>query len=246
MEYNDYIFELRKAIKEKNADKIKDIALKNNLKLENGALQAPDKAECKEKSKFYDQRQMCSKILLNSLYGSLLNSSSRYYANAMGQSVTLSGRTMTKHMASQINKEITGIYDHEGTAIVYGDSVSGDSLLYVKKDGANTTISIEELFLSSSDANIISSKTHRLTDYKILNYNPETGESYYGDVEFIIQHETVKELFEIQGADGSVVTVTEDHSVMVEIEGILTEKSPLEISELLDQNIEVTIIKAIL
>ena len=42
----------------------------------------------------------------------------------LGQSTTLCGRTITKHMASYINKIITGNYEHDGNAIIYGDTDS--------------------------------------------------------------------------------------------------------------------------
>lgn len=65
----EYIFELRQAIKDKNSALIKEIIEKNNLILKDGKIFSPkeQKEDCKSKSKFYDQRQMINKILLNSL-----------------------------------------------------------------------------------------------------------------------------------------------------------------------------------
>jgi len=73
---------------------------------------------------YYDKRQLVRKILLNSAYGALLNEHCRFYDKRIGQSVTLSGRQIVKHMMSQINSVITGQYTHEGEAIVYGDTDS--------------------------------------------------------------------------------------------------------------------------
>lgn len=42
----------------------------------------------------------------------------------MGQSVTLTGRSITRHMISKVNEEITKKYDVEGEAIVYSDTDS--------------------------------------------------------------------------------------------------------------------------
>lgn len=64
------------------------------------------------------------KILLNSLYGALLNPYMRFFDKRVGQSVTLTGRCITKHMSSKINEILTGEYDHSGDAIVYGDTDS--------------------------------------------------------------------------------------------------------------------------
>jgi DNA polymerase elongation subunit (family B) len=73
---------------------------------------------------YYDKRQLVRKILLNSAYGALLNEHCRFYDKRIGQSVTLSGRQITKHMMSQINQTVTGEYTHEGESIVYGDTDS--------------------------------------------------------------------------------------------------------------------------
>ena len=73
---------------------------------------------------YWDKRQLVRKILLNSAYGALLNEHCRFYDKRIGQSVTLSGRQIVRHMMSQINQTVTGEYTHEGEAIVYGDTDS--------------------------------------------------------------------------------------------------------------------------
>jgi DNA polymerase elongation subunit (family B) len=74
---------------------------------------------------YWDKRQLVRKILLNSLYGALLNSHCRFYDKRLGQSVTLTGRQIVKHMNSQINEIITGVYDHEGKSMIAADTDSG-------------------------------------------------------------------------------------------------------------------------
>ena len=73
---------------------------------------------------YWDKRQLVRKILLNSAYGALLNEHCRFYDKRIGQSVTLSGRQIVKHMMSHINETIAGEYAHDGSAIVYGDTDS--------------------------------------------------------------------------------------------------------------------------
>jgi DNA polymerase elongation subunit (family B) len=73
---------------------------------------------------FWDKRQLVKKINLNSLYGALLNPGCRFFDIRIGQSVTLTGRTITKHMASQTNKIIANDYNHVGDSIIYGDTDS--------------------------------------------------------------------------------------------------------------------------
>jgi DNA polymerase elongation subunit (family B) len=73
---------------------------------------------------YWDKRQLVRKILLNSAYGALLNEHCRFYDKRIGQSVTLCGRQIVRHMMSQINECVAGEYSHEGEAIVYGDTDS--------------------------------------------------------------------------------------------------------------------------
>jgi DNA polymerase elongation subunit (family B) len=74
---------------------------------------------------YWDKRQLVRKILLNSAYGALLNEHCRFYDKRLGQSVTLTGRQIVKHMNSEINDVIAGVYDHEGDAMIYADTDSG-------------------------------------------------------------------------------------------------------------------------
>lgn len=85
----------------------------------------PDtKAECKYWAGFWNQRQQARKILLNSLYGALLNEGLRFYDERLGQSVTLTGRSIVRHMNAKTNQVITGEYDYRGDAIIYADTDS--------------------------------------------------------------------------------------------------------------------------
>lgn len=84
------------------------------------ALRGVDDAEYA----FWDKRQLVKKILLNSLYGALLNPGSRFFDERLGQSTTLTGRCIARHMAAKVNEVIAGEYNHVGKAIVYGDTDS--------------------------------------------------------------------------------------------------------------------------
>jgi DNA polymerase elongation subunit (family B) len=88
-------------------------------------LQAKKKeATDPEEIAFWDKRQLVKKINLNSLYGALLNPGCRFFDKRIGQSTTLTGRTIARHMDAFINECITGVYDHVGDAIIYGDTDS--------------------------------------------------------------------------------------------------------------------------
>ena len=75
-------------------------------------------------TEYWDKRQLVKKINLNSLYGAILNPGCRFFDKRIGQSTTLTGRTIVKHMSAEANKVITGVYDHVGDAMIYGDTDS--------------------------------------------------------------------------------------------------------------------------
>jgi len=88
-------------------------------------MQAKNKEATTDEDKaFWDKRQLVKKINLNSLYGAILNPGCRFFDKRIGQSTTLTGRTIAKHMDAYINECITGKYDHIGEAIIYGDTDS--------------------------------------------------------------------------------------------------------------------------
>ena len=93
---------------------------KDLQKMKKKAIEAGNEAEIA----FWDKRQLVKKINLNSLYGAILNPGCRFFDKRIGQSTTLTGRQIAKHMASKVNEIITGEYDYIGKSIIYGDTDS--------------------------------------------------------------------------------------------------------------------------
>jgi DNA polymerase elongation subunit (family B) len=78
----------------------------------------------KVQEEYWDKRQLVKKINLNSLYGAILNPGCRFFDKRIGQSTTLTGRSIARHMDAYVNECITGKYDHVGETIIYGDTDS--------------------------------------------------------------------------------------------------------------------------
>lgn len=146
---DDPVYLLRLAIGRKSWEEVAKLITENGLVLKDGRISctSEEKSYCKQQSAFWKQNQQIRKILLNSLYGALLNKGSRFFDKRLGQSVTLTGRSMTKHMASRINEICTGTYDHSGGVVVYGDtdSVYFSVAHYMKEQGIPFNLSKEEV-----------------------------------------------------------------------------------------------------
>lgn len=150
---DDPIIALNKAFKNKNVELARKIIKDNGLVIRDGKVFASeeDTYECKYRSGYFKMLQQIRKILLNSLYGSLLNKGSRFYDKRLGQSVTLTGRSITKHMASTINHHFTGEYTHTGGVVYYGDTDSvyfsaHDYFKSINKDFEFTTENVVALY----------------------------------------------------------------------------------------------------
>jgi len=94
-----------------------------NVKIEDNVI-IPDAKDIKLAIDYWDKLQLVRKISLNSLYGALLNKHCRFFDQRLGQSTTLTGRSIAKFMASHVNECIAGEFDHTGEAIIYGDTDS--------------------------------------------------------------------------------------------------------------------------
>lgn len=115
---------LKELISEGHKKRVVQYMNQHNLMVKDGKAIHRDQKELKKIIGFWDKRQLVKKINLNSAYGALLNAGSRFFDQRLGQSTTLTGRSITRHMAAKTNEMITGIYDHYGQAIVYGDTDS--------------------------------------------------------------------------------------------------------------------------
>lgn len=174
----------------------------------------------------WDKRQLVKKINLNSLYGAILNPHCRFYDKRIGQSTTLTGRQIAKHMAAKVNEVITGEYDYRGKSIIYGDSVTGDTKILT--DSGECTIS--ELYDRCTDHTEIRGKEYGLSSTdRVIGFNAYEDTTVVANIACVMRHKTRKKLYKITLENGKSVKVTEDHSIMVDRHGFIVEVKPTDI-----------------
>jgi DNA polymerase elongation subunit (family B) len=122
----DTILQIVKDIETKNINSIKEHIKNEYLVYEDNILKPTKKyiQYFKDEKDDFNRKQQAKKLLLNSTYGALLNEFMLFYDERIGQSVTLTGRNITRHMCSQIAHEIDNKYDYLEKSIVYGDTDS--------------------------------------------------------------------------------------------------------------------------
>jgi len=115
---------LKKKSHSKNSEDLYNYMLAHELTFDGADVRFTDSDKLIKIVSFWDKRQLVKKINLNSLYGGLLNIHCRFYDRRLGQSTTLTGRSIAKHMAAKTNEYLDGSYDHTGRSIIYGDTDS--------------------------------------------------------------------------------------------------------------------------
>jgi DNA polymerase elongation subunit (family B) len=203
-----------------------------SLKVVDGFVMPTNMFLWKEAVEYWDKQQLVRKIGLNSLYGALLNKGSRFNDVRLGQSTTLTGRCITRHMACKTNEILDGEYDYKGRSIIYGDSVTGDSKIQTNKG----EIAIEDLFnMIPAKARKEDGKEYALLaeddDITTLGFNAYEDRITINKMNYVMRHKTSKQLYKITMEDSTSVTVTEDHSLMVDRAGFITEVKPTELED---------------
>ncbi|MEM5878717.1 MAG: DNA polymerase domain-containing protein [Candidatus Aenigmatarchaeota archaeon] len=224
--------ELIEAIKNRDSEKLRDLIKLYGLEIDydNMKLKFNNREELKKKSDYWNIQQYVRKILLNSLYGAILNENCIFYDKRIGQSVTLTGRLIMKFMSEKINEIITGEKDHLGDAIVYGDtdSVDGDSIVYTNY-GAMT---IKDLYENCKIKWNMGEKYYGCDDnIKILSYDERENDLKYYNFNYVYKHDVEKDMFLVEDDNGNKVLVTEDHSIMIEDNSNIREMKPCDLKE---------------
>lgn len=237
MSLNELNFDtLNQLIADKNAAGLKAFIETHELEVKDGKIFPKDKEAVKKLVAFWDKRQLVKKINLNSLYGAILNPHCRFADKRIGQSTTLSGRSIAKHMAGYINECILGVKDHLGDSIIYGDSVTGDTIIRTSEGD----ITIAKLYDQCLEHSVVGEKEYGVwNETKVLGFNGEYMAPVTASINCVMRHKTKKKLYRITTENGKQVTVTEDHSIMVDRDGFLIECKP---TELLENDLVITLV----
>lgn len=209
------------------SDRLLKLADECGLCIRNGQLISNNRDLTKKQAEYYDKLQNILKITLNSCYGALLNSGSKFYDKRIGQSVTLSGKNVVRHMMSKITEIGTGEYTHNHPMVVAGDtdSVSGSSIV-ITRDGY---LPISEYFeLGVLQENVHGCELSILLP-EVLSYDPETKSAKFMSVQHCYRRKVSKGRYLVTDDLDNRVEVTEDHSVIVLRNGQLIDVKPAEI-----------------
>lgn len=84
----------------------------------------PNNAELKAKVIQYNNIQGAKKVTLNSAYGALLNQYFRYYNDALGEAVTLTGQVAIQWVSDRLNRDVCAITGQDKDYVIANDTDS--------------------------------------------------------------------------------------------------------------------------
>lgn len=162
--------------------------------------------ECFFNFNYYNAKQAAVKVFMNTFYGETGNTKSPLFLLPIAGGITSAGQYNLKMVKKYIEDELN-------VKIYYGDSVTGDTPIIIKRRNIIEIIAIKDLNWANAQFN----------DSKEVVYNNK-GDDTFEDIEVyteagftpitkFIRHKTNKALYRITTNSG-IITVTEDHSLL--------------------------------
>jgi DNA polymerase elongation subunit (family B) len=204
------------------------IAKKEMLILEQEYQKTKDHS-LKSKIAALNGKQMALKILANSVFGACGQKGFRYFDLELAEAITLSGQWCNKSVMAAVNDYLNSLLNTKSDYIITGDtdSVVGDTLILV--NGEKIKISdFYDSFINYSYADGDTRSYVKPVNSSITPSVSKDGVLEYSEIKYVMKHAVKKVMFKITVGNESV-TVTEDHSIIIERNGSLLSVSPMEI-----------------
>ena len=151
----------------------------------------------------YNGKQLAFKVTMNSIYGFTGANVGFLPCKPVASTTTAIGRDMIEQTKNLVEEW------YPGSTVVYGDSVTGDTALLIKKNDHVETCRIDKLcdrFKRRSDGK----------EYAHLSHPIEVwSDAGFTKIENVIRHKVTKKIYRVVTHTG-IVDVTEDHSLLLE------------------------------
>ncbi len=173
-----------------------------------------------ERRRLLDVEQHAIKLLANSAYGYYAFPRARWYSKECAEAIAALGR-------EYIHKTIKDVESH-GFRVIYGDSITKDRFVTILDQNNLVQIkNIEELFNENIEKSqkIGDKERIELNGYKALGIDTKTKKPCWTRIREIIRHRTKKDIFRVNQKYGETI-VTEDHSLIANVNGNLIEIKP--------------------
>lgn len=153
-----------------------------------------------------DLKQKALKVFMNTFYGVCGNKRSPLYFLTVAGGTTSAGRVNIQAVARLVTER--------GNTVHYGDSVSSDTAIITRFGGTIVITSIDHIgdgdWIRTTDAGGITKELN--VPYFDVEVWSDEG---WTKVESVVRHLTDKKMYKVTMGDGSSVTVTEDHGLLL-------------------------------
>ena len=189
---------------------------------------------------YYNSMQQVRKILINSMYGVMINEYFHFYDPDLARAITRGGRrlirflsdkaeTACKMLAAKPQVCFPGAKPFEMKnkvlSLIDTDSVTGDTLVST----SSGDIQIQELFRKCSDIQETAENSFigKIEDINAFGVD-DSGNKIEAPIKYVKKHSVKKKMFKLS-SHGKTVIVTQDHSLIVRRSGKMIEVKPMEI-----------------
>jgi hypothetical protein len=172
-------------------------------KYETDYLDNKEYKECIFKLNYCDTKQKALKVFMNTFYGVMGNKTSALFQLPLAGGVTSAGQ----YNLLLVKKYVESL-DHK---VYYGDSVTGDTPIIIRRNNIISIIPINELNWNNKKYENYNNDKEIIIDNKTEVYT----EKGWTIIKKCIRHYTNKKLYRISTQSG-IVIVTEDHSLLNE------------------------------
>lgn len=108
-------------------------------------------------------------------------------------------------------------------SVIYGDSVAGDTIIYL----SDKCVLIEDLM--TDDIIYRDDKEYcNLNNVQALTYDKLSDTTTFRDIKYVMRHKCEKQMYRVWTSNNSYIDVTEDHSLMHFVNGVVSEVKPFE------------------
>jgi len=149
-------------------------------------------------------RSNAFKVLSASVHGYIGFFGARYYSLESSASILAFVRKFNKETIEKIKKA-----NHK---VIYGDSVSGKTEIWIKEKNKISKINIEDLF-EKIDKKNFGKEYNFKKNIEILTLDKK-GNSVFKPINYVMRHKSNKKMYRVHFTNNWSIDVTEDHSLI--------------------------------
>ena len=159
----------------------------------------------KNPSNLLKARSNAFKLIANAAYGYQGFFGARYYCLEAAAATAYFARKHIQQTIEEIEKD--------KFKVIYGDSVSGNTKIIIKKDNKIYEEEIQNIFKKTDSKSSLGKEYNLKKDIEVLTLDKD-GNSVFKSIVYVMKHKCNKQMYKINFTNNWSIDATEDHSLM--------------------------------